>query len=40
VEVLRLPAALHEPHNDIGRDDVYRRVADWLDVRTPAARSG
>ena len=40
VEVLRLPGTLHEPHNDIGRDDVYRRVADWLDVRTPAARPG
>jgi alpha-beta hydrolase superfamily lysophospholipase len=40
VEVLRLPDTLHEPHNDVGREEVYRRVADWLDARTPAARPG
>ena len=39
-EVARLPGARHEPHNDVGREDVYRRIADWLDARTPGARSG
>jgi alpha-beta hydrolase superfamily lysophospholipase len=40
VEVLRLPGTLHEPHNDRGREEVYRKVADWLDARTPAAPPG
>jgi alpha-beta hydrolase superfamily lysophospholipase len=40
LEVLRLPGARHEPHNDLGRNDLYRVIADWLDARTPDARSG
>ena len=39
-EVLELPGTRHEPHTDVGRDDVFRRIADWFDARTPGLRSG
>jgi alpha-beta hydrolase superfamily lysophospholipase len=40
LDVRRLPSARHEPHNDLGRDELYRLIADWLDARTPGARGG
>jgi lysophospholipase len=39
VQVVRLPGVLHEPHNDLGREDVYRRIADWLDSKTLDSRT-
>ena len=34
VETLALPGFLHEPHNELGRAEVFERVADWLDRRS------
>jgi alpha-beta hydrolase superfamily lysophospholipase len=40
VETAELPGTRHEPHNDVGRKALFGKVADWLDDRTPGARSG
>ena len=31
VRVMRLQEFRHEPHNELGRDGVFTRVADWMD---------
>ncbi len=33
VELARLPGVRHEPFNDLGREQVLRRVGDWIDAR-------
>ena len=40
LDVARLEGTLHEPHNDVGREEVFRRLADWLDVRTTTFAPG
>jgi alpha-beta hydrolase superfamily lysophospholipase len=40
VEVAELAGTRHEPHNDVGRREVFARVADWMDARTHGARGG
>ena len=40
LDVARLEGTLHEPHNDVGREEVYRRMADWHNVRTTTFAPG
>jgi alpha-beta hydrolase superfamily lysophospholipase len=40
VEVAELPGMRHEPHNEVGRENVFGQVAHWLDTRTHGARAG
>jgi alpha-beta hydrolase superfamily lysophospholipase len=39
VTTLDLPGFRHEPHNELGREGVFQRVADWLEA-TRAAPAG
>lgn len=37
VRTVALPGFRHEPHNDVGREDVFALMADWLDDRAGEA---
>ncbi|MBW3534350.1 MAG: lysophospholipase [Gemmatimonadetes bacterium] len=40
VEVMELAGGRHEPFHDLGREDVFERIADWLDARRGGASGG
>ena len=40
VDIEILEGGLHEPFNDLGREEVLETVADWLEGLLPRAREG